>query len=355
MIAVISGGLGFIGTKLTQAIVAQGGTVRILDNLHPQIHASDAARLRLAPIAEIAIGDVADAAAWRSVLRDDATHVFHLAAETGTGQSFDVVSRYNEVNVVGTARLADALAASPSVRTVFLPSSRAVYGEGAYRCDEHGAVLPQRRSRAALEAGDFFVRCPICGRPAVPIATGEDVEPRPASIYAATKLMQEHLLRLSCEARGVELRVARYQNVYGAGQALNNPYTGVLAIFARQIAAGATLNIYEDGDIVRDFIHVDDVVRATLAIAASETDPGVINIGSGTPTSILDVVATFERAFARPVPYRISGDFRFGDIRHALANTGRMRALVPALRLRPFDQGIAELTQWVAAETTCRD
>ncbi len=355
MIAVVSGGLGFIGTRLTEAIVARGGTVRVLDNLHPQIHAGDRARRRLAPIAEVTIGDVGDAAAWRAVLRGDATHVFHLAAETGTGQSFDVVSRYCAVNVGGTARLADALAETPSIQTVFLPSSRAVYGEGAYRCSVHGDVLPGRRTLAALEAGDFAVRCPICREPALPVPTDEGVEPRPASIYAVTKLAQEQLLRLACEARGVDLRIARYQNVYGAGQALNNPYTGVLAIFAQQIARGTALNIYEDGLIVRDFIHVDDVVAATLAIVAAQTNPGIVNVGSGEPTSLFDVVAAFEGAFGRAVPYRISGDFRFGDIRHAVAGVARLRGLLPGPPERGFAAGVAALVDWVAAEAACRD
>lgn len=353
MIAVVSGGLGFIGSKLAHALAARGATVRIIDNLHPQVHRDDAAVRRLAPYAEIVIDDVRDAAVWNRTLRD-ATHVFHLAAETGTGQSFDLVSRYCEVNVVGTARLADALAGAPSVRTVFLPSSRAIYGEGAYRCDDDGEVLPARRRRSDLSRGDFALRCPRCGRIATPRPTPETTEARPASVYAATKLAQEQVLRLACEAREIDLRVARYQNVYGAGQALDNPYTGVLAIFARTIGRGAALNIYEDGDIVRDFVHVDDVVAATCAIVDAPADLGPVNVGRGIPVSMLDVVAAFEAATGSPIPYRVSGDFRFGDIRHAVADTTLLRSIAGDPAQRDFTDGIAELLAWVAEETACR-
>ncbi|HVA38737.1 MAG TPA: NAD-dependent epimerase/dehydratase family protein [Candidatus Dormibacteraeota bacterium] len=348
----ISGGLGFIGLRLAESLVGAGHAVAILDNLHPQIHGDERALVRARAFADVQIGDVRDPAAWDAVL-DGAEAVLHMAAETGTGQSMDEVVRYADVNVTGTAALAEALGRRPAVRSVFLPSSRAIYGEGAYACDVHGAVLPERRTRAALERGDFALRCPVCRQAARPIATSEDVMPRPASVYATTKLAQELILKQYCEAKGVDLRVARYQNVYGPGQALGNPYTGVLVIFAQQIDRGEVLNIYEDGLVARDFVHVDDVVRATTAIMEAPENPGPVNVGAGKAVSLLGVVAGFAEALGRDVPYRISGDFRFGDIRHAVADVTKLRALgvEPGVDL---EDGIGTVIRWLKETPSCR-
>lgn len=322
----ISGGLGFIGRRMAESFARDAHAVAVLDNMHPQIHRDDSARARVREFAEVVVGDVRDARAWDRVL-DGADLVLHMAAETGTGQSMDEAARYADVNVRGTGVLADALRRHPSVGRVFLPSSRAIYGEGLYRCARHGDVLPARRSREAMERGAFGLSCPRCGDAANPVPTPESTEARPASIYASTKLSQEQILQLSCEARGIDLRIARYQNVYGPGQALGNPYTGVLVIFAQQIERGEALNIYEDGNIGRDFVHIDDVVTATRAIIDASVNPGPVNVGTGTAATLIDVVQAFEHALMREVPYRISGDFRFGDIRYAAADVSRLRGL----------------------------
>lgn len=341
----VSGGLGFIGSRMAEAYARDGHSVIVLDNLHPQIHKDDSAQKRMREFAEVVVGDVRDRIAWDRVLTG-ADRVLHMAAETGTGQSMDEIARYADINVHGTAVLADALGKHASVSRVFLPSSRAIYGEGLYRCEEHGAVLPARRTRYAMEQGAFELECPHCQNKAQPQPSPEWTEPRPASVYATTKLAQEQILQLACEARGIELRVARYQNVYGPGQALGNPYTGVLVIFAQQIAKGQTLNIFEDGNIARDFVHIDDVVQATRLVVEVARSPGPVNVGLGRASTLIDVVRAFEHALSQRVPFRISGDFRFGDIRYAAADVSRLKALgfAPSIEL---PAGIAGVVEWM--------
>lgn len=345
MRVVVSGGLGFIGSRVAESFARDGHSVVVLDNVHPQIHKDGSAQKRVREFAEVLVGDVRDPIAWDRVLTG-ADRVLHMAAETGTGQSMDEIARYADVNVRGTAVLADALGKHASVSRIFLPSSRAIYGEGLYRCEEHGAVLPARRTRHAMEQGAFELECPHCQEIARPQPSPEWTEPRPASVYASTKLSQEQILQLACEGRGIDLRVARYQNVYGPGQALGNPYTGVLVIFAQQIAKGQTLNIYEDGNIARDFVHIDEVVAATRLIVDAERNPGPVNVGMGRASTLIDVVHAFEHALSQIVPYRISGDFRFGDIRYAAADVSRLKALgfAPSTELAA---GIAGVVEWM--------
>src|SRR5579872_59043 len=326
MKVVVSGGLGFIGSRLARAYALRGDDVHVLDALHPQVHASDRALHEVAQWARVTLGDVRDAHAWEHVLAD-AELVLHMAAETGTGQSMDEIARYTDVNVTGTAIMLEAIARAGCVRTIFLPSSRAVYGEGTYRCELHGLVYPTARIIDAMRVGAFEVRCAQCDRAVTPVPVPESWEPRPVSVYATTKLAQEHLVMQHGAARGIDVRIARYQNVYGPGQALGNPYTGVLMIFAQQLLAGTELNIYEDGAIARDFVYIDDVVDATLAIVDAKMNPGITNVGTGIATTLLDVVERFASALGRAVPHRISGDFRAGDIRHAAADVTRLRAL----------------------------
>lgn len=345
----ISGGLGFIGSRLARKYAEAGHRVRVLDNAHPQIHPSlERAVKAVQDIADVVLGDVRNAEDWDKALKDADT-VLHMAAETGTGQSMDKVVGYCDVNVTGTAQLGEALFRHPSVATVFLPSSRAIYGEGAYICEEHGIVHPKRRTRAEMERGEFKLRCSLCEKIARPQPTQESFAAAPVSVYASTKLAQEHVLAQTCENLGRDLRIARYQNVYGPGQSLNNPYTGVLAIFARQILQGNTLDIYEDGQIARDFVFIDDVVDGTMRLLGLPQNPGPVNIGTGAASSLTDIVSAFAEAFARDVPYEITGHFRYGDIRFAAADMTRATTagIRPAVGLR---EGIGRLTQWANQE-----
>jgi len=342
----ISGGLGFIGSRLAERYAEMGHEVSVLDNLHPQVHADDRDLKRVSQFARVIVGDVRSANDWHTVL-NGAELVLHMAAETGTGQSMSDITRYCDVNVTGTAQLAESLLHHPTVQRVFLPSSRAIYGEGAYRCIDHGIVLPSRRDKHTMERGIFSLACPICGLEATAIPTSEETEARPCSVYASTKLSQEQILQLACENTGRSLRIARYQNVFGPGQSLRNAYTGVLAIFSAQIERGEVLDIYEDGKISRDFIYVDDVVRATMRLIETSGDPGPVNIGTGRASSLFDVIAAFGAAFDRPVPHEVTGHFRYGDIRHAVADTARANA-VGIQAPTTLDHGIRELAAWVS-------
>jgi dTDP-L-rhamnose 4-epimerase len=323
----ITGGYGFIGRLLSERLAAEN-EVLVVDSLHPQVHGflrPEQAAEHVSPAA-FALVDMADAAAVDTVTRYfDPEIVFHLAADTGTGQSRDEVSRYCKVNVVGTANLVESVRRwAKSCRRFIIPSSRAIYGEGAVVSDagRRGVGVPRRVEDMA--AGDFRVRDET-GAIATPVATAEDQPPRPASVYASTKLMQEYLLQQCFEPAEVGVTALRLQNVYGPGQSQRNPYTGVLSVFRRLIQEGRDLPIYEDGDIVRDFVFVDDVVSALAAAAARPPRAfEAINIGSGEGVSLLHVARTMLSIAGRPeTALNITGQFRPGDVRHAKADIGK--------------------------------
>jgi dTDP-L-rhamnose 4-epimerase len=265
-------------------------------------------------------GDVTVAANWTAVFKYfKPDTVVHLAAETGTGQSLTEANRHAAVNVSGTALLLDALTAAKHVpRQVLLASSRAIYGDGAWR-DESGHVFyPVGRSRGDLDNGQWDFRGPG-GQPAQPLPhLAGTTQPNPISVYAATKLAQEHLLAALCRAFGSKLTVLRLQNVYGPGQSVGNPYTGVLTLFARFARDHKVLDIYEDGEIIRDFVHVEDVVAAMVSALKDSQAGGVrtYDVGSGVPTTIAAVARLLAKRFGAPAPV-VSGKFRDGDVRAA--------------------------------------
>lgn len=348
----ITGGAGFIGSRLARELAAADADCRIwvLDNLHPQVHGPDALTPDLGSQVSFLRGDVADASAVHAAVQaaQPAT-VYHLAAETGTGQSYDEPARYCNVNVMGTTHLIEAMRRVDTVRRVVLSASRAVYGEGAY-LDQGGALcvgLP--REASAMAEGRFDVPLPPGftgpGRPA-PSRAG--LPPAPASVYASTKLMQEYLLAQAGEGATWTATMLRFQNVYGDGQSLRNPYTGVLSIFAQQLLEGKELAIFEDGDIARDFVYVDDVVDA-LVRAGERTLPHgtVLDIGMGQAVTILEVARSLIKALGRPQDaYCITGAFRVGDIRHACADIKEARALLDWQPKITVDEGLARLAHW---------
>jgi dTDP-L-rhamnose 4-epimerase len=326
----ITGGAGFIGCALASRLRPRFDRVVALDSLHPQIHPTTERPAALAVDVELVIADVTHPPSWDTVLADvrpDA--VVHLAAETGTAQSLTEASRHASVNVLGTTAMLDALTRH-DVRPerVVLASSRAVYGEGAWRDASGAVVLPGQRSHVMLAAGtwDFPGLTPL------PVSAAR-VEPRPSSVYAATKLAQEHVLRAWALAVGVRPVVLRLQNVYGAGQTPSNPYTGILPLFGRRAAAGQAIPVFEDGRIVRDFVHVDDAARALeAAVCDLDTDPGVaIDVGSGQPVTILEVAERIAERYGAPRP-RVTGEYRDGDVRYACADPAEATRL---LRWRP--------------------
>ena len=347
--ALITGGAGFIGTRLISPLSEICADIVVFDNLHPQIHGANAPQPDLGAKCRFIHGDIRDAAALTAVVDEcQPDLIVHLAAETGTGQSHDQVAHHCSVNVTGTALLAEALRRLPAIRRrVVLASSRAVYGEGLYRTRGGDLIVPPPRTSAAMQAGRFM---PVDrnGAPLEPVATPETAPPAPASIYASTKLMQEFVLTQTFEATPTEVAILRLQNVYGAGQSVRNPYTGVLANFSQSLQDGHDIEIFEDGLITRDFVHVSDVARAIVATALVETVPrGPVNIGSGHPATIEAVARLLVKLHGRSSnSVRVSGNFRSGDVRHCLADVGLAH---DALAWRPeitLEDGLAELVTW---------
>ena len=343
--ALITGGAGFLGCALAGRLLERFDGVVALDSLHPQVHPTRRRPAALARGVELVVADVTHAASWDALLADIRPDVVvHLAAETGTAQSLTEASRHASVNVVGTTEMLDALTRHDlRPGRVVLASSRAVYGEGAWRDAAGKLVLPGQRSHTMLASGTWD----FPGLTPMPSAASR-VEPRPSSVYAATKLAQEHVLRAWGLAVGVRPVVLRLQNVYGAGQSPSNPYTGILPLFAQIAAAGQAIPVYEDGRIVRDFVHVDDVARALETAACDlDTDPDVaIDVGSGTPVTILEVAERIARRYGAPAPV-VTGRFRDGDVRYARADptlAGRVLGWAPRVEL---NDGLAELCAWL--------
>jgi len=351
----ITGGAGFIGSRLAARLVAGGHTVTVLDALIPQVHGDDPQRtsplLRsLDGIAEVIHGSVTSTDDLTRSLRG-ATVVVHLAAETGTGQSMYEIDRYVETNVGGTAKLLDLLANTEHpVRRLVIASSRSIYGEGSYLTEDGRTVYPPHRSDEEMAAGDFEVHLPGEG-PLTVIPTAEDAKLHPSSVYGITKQMQESLIMTVSPTIGIEPVALRYQNVYGPGQSLKNPYTGILSIFSTLIRQGKEINIFEDGLESRDFVYIDDVVEATyLASVMPEAAGGVFNVGSGVPTTVLQVVQALFAAYGTEVPTRVSGNYRLGDIRHNIADTTRLREVLGFSPAVTFEDGVRSFAEWVLQE-----
>jgi dTDP-L-rhamnose 4-epimerase len=313
----ITGGAGFIGSTLARRLVAADNDVAVMDVLHPQVH-SEGAVIDLPPSVRLLTGDVTHAPDFDAVLRlFRPSQIVHLAAETGTAQSLSEATRHGSVNVVGTTQLLDALSRSAYVPDqLVLASSRAVYGEGAWQSGTE-VFYPQPRSHAQLLDGCWDPQGPT-SEPAVPLASRADrTEPRPTNIYASTKLAQEHIMASWAAAHDTSLSVLRLQNVYGPGQSLTNSYTGIVALFARLAKQQQSLEVYEDGRILRDFVYVDDVVEALFAaIERPAAQLRRVDIGSGVPTTIYELAQSVAAICEAPAP-TIVNQFRDGDVRAA--------------------------------------
>ena len=355
----ITGGAGFIGTRLTALALAQGHRVRLLDNLSPQVHAAPD-DFRPQEGAEFIRGDVNDRADVERAIAGVDT-IVHLAAETGTGQSMYEIDRYYRVNVQGTALLFDLLAnSSHNVANAVLASSRSVYGEGAYlcrACEPQGARrFPGARTAGQLQTHRWTSPCPECGGALEPTGTREDDPLAPASIYAATKLAQEELVRVACRSLGIGHAILRFQNVYGEGQSLTNPYTGILSIFSTRIRLGLSLPIFEDGEESRDFVHVDDVAAAVLACIDRPAAEGVtLNVGSGQAVSVMAIARALQAIMKSPIEPHVTGEYRIGDIRHNFADISRLEEVTgfrPAIAL---SDGLKRFVDWVSTQPVPQD
>lgn len=355
----ITGGAGFIGSRLSQRLIAQGRAVRVVDTLSPQIHGPEASPPAWTghPLVEFVHGSVTDRGLMASAL-SGTDAIVHLAAETGTGQSMYEIARYNEINSQGTAVLLDLLGAQNDIsgRRLILTSSRSIYGEGAYLNAKDARVFPPSRTAESLARQEWEPRDPATAEPLQATATRETDPPQPASIYAATKYAQEDLVRIACEAGGMGYAILRLQNVYGEGQSLNNPYTGILSIFSTRIRMGKHLPLFEDGQESRDFVHVDDVVAALARCLEMDLAPNaIVNVGSGVATSVRQVAEELSRALGRSVNVEVTGEYRLGDIRHNWADISRLESL---LGLKPevtLEEGLRRFAAWVLEQPLPED
>ncbi len=356
----ITGGLGFIGLALARTLGRRGMAVRLLDNLSPQIH-GPAPQPQLGTLleehdVEVMRGDVCRRQDWVAALSDVAS-VVHLAAETGTGQSMYRIGDYTSTNVLGTALLLDVLANDRhQVTKLVLASSRSVYGEGAYKCAGCGLIYPPMRSLGSLQAGQWELLCPNCCGPIHPIATPETARTSPASVYAATKLAQEDLIRIAASALGIPFLIFRLQNVYGEGQSLNNPYTGILSIFSNRIRQGKVIALFEDGRESRDFVHVSDVTEAmALGLESDGGDGLTMNVGSGTQVSVETIARNLQRQFTESSELVVSGQYRLGDIRHNFADISTLGKALGFSPRMPLEEGIARFVRWVKTQPIAED
>ena len=352
----ITGGAGFIGSRLARRLVHAGHDVTLIDNLSPQIH-GDLPDLALELGVRLIRTSVTDLEPAEPALAE-ADAIIHLAAETGTGQSMYRIRHYVAVNELGTAQLLETLGRLPrKPRQILLASSRSVYGEGGYRrADGSGPLLqPAPRSMAALQAKQWEFH-DHDGAPLVPVATAETTGFAPASIYAATKAAQELLLLSGCEAVGARATIFRLQNVYGEGQSLRNPYTGIISIFFNRARQGLGLDLYEDGGPTRDFVHVEDVAAAFAAAIGADLPHGlVMNVGSGLPTTIRELAETLLRVAGFEVETAVSGKFRLGDIRHNWADLGAAQRHIGYAPSVTLAAGLARFAAWAETQPAYTD
>jgi len=349
----ITGGAGFIGARLARRLARLGHPVTVFDSFTEQVHGNGSAARAGVAVDGISVlhGDVRDRDLIERALRASrARTVIHLAAETGTGQSHTEPAHYVDVNVTGTARLVEAIRNVGGVRRVILSGSRAVYGEGAC-VDRAGLrVTAVARREADLAVGDYAPKDRV-GRSLRPVATAADTPAAPTSIYASTKLMQEYLLTQGLWGSGTHVGLLRMQNVYGPGQALSNPYTGVLSVFARKISEGEKLEVFEDGAITRDFVYVDDAVEAFVSMVQTPVVTAQpIDIGSGKATTLLEIAGKLlETMEGDRDGLHVTGAYRPGDVRHALADISTAKAVLGWRPNVDLDSGLVRFAEWAAA------
>ena len=356
----ISGGAGFIGSNLTARLLEKGYQVTILDNLSPQIHKDEKGTelfQKLKDNIHFIRGDVRNKKDWEQALENQ-NIIVHLAAETGTGQSMYEIEKYSDVNVIGTSILLDLLTNKKhQVEKVVVASSRAIYGEGKYfspTLDQF--VYPYERDEKDMQQGDFEVKCPITGTDAKLEKTDEMSKIQPNSIYGLTKYFQEQAITISCKALNIPSVALRYQNVYGPGQSLSNPYTGILSIFSTRIKNGKDIQIFEDGTESRDFVFITDVVEATiLAIEKDTANYQSFNVGTGIGTPVTEVAEELTQNYGVKVPILITGQFRKGDIRHNIADTQKAKNLLGFEAKVSFKEGIKKFTDWVNQQEISED
>ena len=340
----VTGGAGFIGSHIVDALIDRGDEVRVLDSILPAAHAVRPDYLN--PMAEFVEGDVgAVETISRALPGVDA--VCHQAAMVGLGVDMSDVDDYVRHNDLGTAVLLKALGANRFRGRLVLASSMVVYGEGAYRCEEHGRVAAPPRDGSRLAASRFATTCPICDNELTPIAVDEASPLDPRNVYAATKVHQEHLCFAFSRETTVPVTALRYHNVYGPRMPRNTPYAGVASIFISALAAGDRPRVFEDGRQVRDFVHVRDVARANvIALTGADPEPGVFNVASGTPRTVGEMAEALADAAGNGAPRPlVTGEFRLGDVRHVFASAERAERVLGFRAAEDFHEGMAEFAR----------
>lgn len=344
----VTGGAGFIGTALAARLALRATRWVVLDNLHPQVHPERVRPRGLDAEAEVIIGDVTDPLDLDRVLSGVQPDVIvHLAAETGTAQSLSESSRHGSVNVMGTTQLLDALTRIGHVPSHFvLTSSRAVYGEGLWERADGTRFQPKLRTHAQLTGAQWDHE----GATHLPNSVVTTV-PAPVSIYGATKLAQEHLLSSWAGAHDSAVSILRLQNVYGPGQSLSNPYTGIVSLFSQLARDGKSIPLYEDGEITRDFVYIDDVVDALSAAISVLPSDGfrLVDVGCGVRTTIRDLATIIAEHYGAPAPH-VTGQFRDGDVRHAACDLHLDDDVLAWAPRWELCEGVSALQRWIASE-----
>jgi dTDP-L-rhamnose 4-epimerase len=346
MRTLVTGGAGFIGSHLVKTLSEQGDEVVVLDRLESQVHGESLPDLP--PGATLVVGDAGDPSVIEEAL-DGVGRVVHLAAAVGVGQSMYEIDRYVRQNTMATATFLEHLVSleSPPSRLV-VASSMSIYGEGGYECPEHGSTAPIPRADEQLAERLWECRCTICGSELRPIGTREDKPLIPTSVYAITKRDHEEMCLVLGNAYAIPTVALRFFNVYGPGQALSNPYTGVAAIFASRLLNGRAPIVYEDGLQSRDFIHVSDIVRGILLALESESAIGhAVNLGTGRPTTVLEVADSLARGLGVYIEPTFTSQYRAGDIRHCFADPKQAREILGFEATIGFDEGMHELISWL--------
>ncbi|UCH89948.1 MAG: SDR family NAD(P)-dependent oxidoreductase [Thermoplasmata archaeon] len=341
----VTGGAGFIGSHLVDALVNEGHEVVIYDNLDAQVHKKVPDYLNSQ--ATFIQKDIRDQSDFKDAMKDVEV-IFHEASAVGVGQSMYQVGHYVDVNTLGTAKMLELLVNEEhSVKKLIMASSMSIYGEGAYVCEDDGAVHPSGRPEDQLKQHDWVMKCPICNKNTEPIPTSEAKPLIPTSIYAITKKDQEEMCLVIGKTYGIPTVALRYFNVYGPRQSLNNPYTGVAAIFSSRIKNDNKPLIFEDGKQSRDFVSVHDIVQANLLVLKkSEADYNTYNVGTGIPTSIAQITLTLEKLYGKPeLGIEIADKYRSGDIRDCYADISRLESLGYSPKYT-LEDGMKELVEW---------
>lgn len=356
----ITGGAGFIGSNLALKLVEKNYNVTILDKMSEQIHGKNYEESQLYKNIKgkvnFILGSVENKSDWRKAI-ENIDIVVHLAAETGTGQSMYEIDKYIDVNINGTSKLLDILTNEKhTIKKIIIASSRAIYGEGEYICSNHGVVYPEERTDRNMTKGDFNVKCPLCDADVILKGTTEESKKHPTSVYGFTKQAQEELCMIVGKALKIPVVAYRYQNVYGPGQSLKNPYTGILSIFSTSIKNGNDLNIFEDGKESRDFVYIDDVVDATiLGIEKVEANYQSFNVGTGVAITVKEVAEILKEKYKSEIKINISGNYRLGDIRHNFADLTKISKLLGYKPKVDFKTGISNFVDWVETQNIEKD